>query len=218
MLASDDLVLQDDPIVTDDESSSTSSSTSTSTSTTSTTTTSASKEPTIDNREIELIPSDSEENGTYTVNRRRFLNACGVIREMFEHGNVDDGDVPQVHLIKVNHETLSRVIEFINQHPNDTDTPSGNEDIETIMRELVDNFETRYAPFFDPMTVEQIVALLMAANYLEYKFLIHTVAMRVGTVVKKSEPAEIYAYFKTTEPTPEEKEAARAEYTWIAAS
>lgn len=156
--------------------------------------------------EVKLI---SKEGNQHKVPRKAAEMSI-LLKNTFQDYSSDQA----IPLEEVNEETLKLVIEYLNHYagtpPTEIEKPIKSNDI----KDLTDKFS---ADFVDALSLESLVDLTSAANYMEIQPLLDLTCAKFASMVKDKNEDEIFKTFNiTTAFTEEEKQQVIKENPWLA--
>jgi S-phase kinase-associated protein 1 len=144
-------------------------------------------------------------------------NYSGLVRMTL--GDDDDDDQQEVHLHNVSTGVLTKIIEYCEYHVNGNGKKLSEKDpIESPLRSanISECVPKWYSEFITGFNTEELMEVLLAANYMDISTLIELCSATVGTMLKGKSPEDIRAKFGiVNDLTPEEEETAREEYKYL---
>jgi S-phase kinase-associated protein 1 len=123
-----------------------------------------------------------------------------------------EGDVI-VPLSEIDDKTAAKVVEYLSQLdgviPIEIEKPLKS----AIMKEVTDEWS---ANFVDSITLEELVDITVAANFMEIQPLLDLTCAKIASLCKDKNEEEIFQTFGVTDTfTEEEKAKIREEHKWI---
>jgi hypothetical protein len=159
-----------------------------------------------DNSKVILLPGSDIPEGKEKIEVTR-KEAC--MSELMKSMLADDDDpneVPEIPLLEVSYETLTKVVEFLRKHASDP--------MKEIPRPIPTNNLTEMVGEWDANFVkleqEPLFKLILAANYLDIPSLLDLGICQIACMVKGKEPEEVKKMFNIDmDITPEEEDLVR---------
>lgn len=152
--------------------------------------------------EIKLISSN---NVSFNV-EKNIIEKSVLIKNMLEDIGEDEAPIP---LPNVNDKILEKIIEWCKYHKDD---PILEEDSDDIYKNLkIDNWDKN---FFD-VDQETLFDIILAANYMDIKYLLNIGCKIIADMIKGKSVEEIRKIFNIVNDfTPEEEAQIRKENEW----
>lgn len=130
--------------------------------------------------------------------------------EVCEGDDESQTEIGPIQLPNVSASIMKLVVQYLVVHPNESEAEFDDP------KHRVLPFSEWKQQFFAPLNTEQLVALQLAANYLDCKCLLHAVTKCMALRIKACDPEGIKAMFKFHgEFTPEQIAQAKADHLWL---
>jgi len=145
---------------------------------------------------VKLMTSDSE---IFEV-EASIAHQSITIKNMLD----DIEDLGEIPLPNVNSATLKKIIQFCEHHKSDSpDAPRGD---------IIDDWDEQFCK----VDQDEMLALILAANYLDIKSLLDLTCKTVANMIKGKTPEQIRQTFNIKNDfTPEEEDAVRKYNEWV---
>lgn len=156
----------------------------------------------------ELVKLRSKEDIEHKITRKA-AEVSILIKNTLQDSSVDD----PIPLLEVEDKILVKILEYL-EHFNGT-TPSEIEKPlkSQVLKEVTDEWS---ANFIEATTLELLVDLTVAANYMEIQCLLDLCCAKIASMCKDKSEEEIFKTFGITETFSEEEKAKiREENKWI---
>jgi len=132
---------------------------------------------------ITLI-SSGDEPQSYQVNRK-FACMSKLVSNIIE----GDSEAGEIQVKQVAADTLGLIVDYLNHHqgvePQEIAKPIRSVKMEKIVEDAWD------AEFISALAKRQLFALILGANYMDCKSLLHLGCAKVATMIKGKSPEEI---------------------------
>ena len=140
---------------------------------------------------------------------RKAAEVSVLIKNTLQDSSVDD----PIPLLEVEDKILVKIIEYL-EHFNGTAPPEIEKPLKSQnLKEVTDEWS---ANFIEAMSLELIVDLTVAANYMEIQCLLDLNCAKIASMCKDKSEEEIFKTFGITETFSEEEKAKiREENKWI---
>jgi S-phase kinase-associated protein 1 len=140
---------------------------------------------------------------------RKSAEVSILIKNTLQDASIDD----PIPLLEVDDKILVKIIEYL-EHFNGTPPAEIEKPLKSpILKEVTDEWS---ASFIDSLTLEILVDLTVAANYMEIQALLDLCCAKIASMCKDKSEEEIFKTFGITETfTEEEKAKIREENKWI---
>jgi S-phase kinase-associated protein 1 len=156
----------------------------------------------------EQVKLRSKEDVEHKISRKA-AEVSVLIKNTLQDASIDD----PIPLLEVEDKILVKIIEYLN-HFNGVAPPEIEKPLKSqVLKEVTDEWS---ASFIDGMTLEILVDLTVAANYMEIQCLLDLCCAKIASMCKDKSEEEIFKTFGITETfTEEEKAKIREENKWI---
>lgn len=156
----------------------------------------------------EQVKLRSKEEIEHKISRKA-AEVSVLIKNTLQDASIDD----PIPLLEVEDKILIKIIEYL-EHFNGTAPPEIEKPLKSpILKEVTDEWS---ANFIDNLTLEILVDLTVAANYMEIQALLDLCCAKIASMCKDKSEEEIFKTFGITETfTEEEKAKIREENKWI---
>merc|ERR1712098_290276 len=144
--------------------------------------------------ELTLISSKEEENGgqnaaKFSISRKAAL-MCNLVKNITEGdktAGVDEGD--EIEIKKVYGPVLSLFVDYLKHHDGKVPAEITKPIRSVLMTKVVE--DPWDAEFINKQTKEVIFQIILAANYMDIKSLLHLGCAKIATLIKGKSPEEI---------------------------
>lgn len=124
----------------------------------------------------------------------------------------EDDDVPEIPLLEVSAEVLTKVVEFMAKHENDPMKEIAKPITTNNLEEIVGKWDADFVN----LEQEPLFKLILAANFLDLPSLLDLGICKVACMVKGKDPEQVRALFNIDpDITPEEEKMVRDQNEWI---
>lgn len=156
----------------------------------------------------EQIKLRSKEDIEHKISRKA-AELSVLIKNTLQDASIDD----PIPLLEVEDKILVKIIEYL-EHFNGVPPPEIEKPLKSqILKEVTDEWS---ANFIDAVTLELLVDLTVAANYMEIQSLLDLCCAKIASMCKDKSEEEIFKTFGITETFSEEEKARiREENKWI---
>jgi S-phase kinase-associated protein 1 len=150
----------------------------------------------------------SKDGKKFEISRKNAL-----LSKVIENLLVDYSDDEAIPMMEVDEETLKLVLNYLN-HCNGV----AQEEIEKPIKsqKMSEVTEEWFAKFVDDLTLDELVNVTSAANYMEIPSLLDLTCAKLASMCKDKTEEEIFSTFGVTDTfTEEERKKIREEHKWI---
>jgi len=136
--------------------------------------------------DLVLVSCDESNNGQkeFTIERKSAL-MCNLVKSIIE----GDADVKKIEIKKVSHDILALIVEYLQHHkgkvPAEIAKPIRSVKMEKIVEDEWD------AKFINKQAKRTIFQIILGANYMDIKSLLHLGCAKIATMIKGKSPEEI---------------------------
>jgi len=130
-------------------------------------------------RLVELISGDKQ---SFSISERA-AKLSGLISDMLEEDDNDDGEIPSIPLPNVSGSVLGKVVDFMIYH---IDNPM--QDIEKPLKGKIEEFICQWDIDFLNIDSALLTELVMATNYLNIKPLLDLTCAKIASMIKGQSP------------------------------
>jgi len=153
----------------------------------------------VDQDMLTLVSCDEANAGTFTIDRNSAL-MCNLVKSIIE----GDSEVKRIEIKKVSHDILKLIVTYLQHHkgkvPAEIAKPIRSVKMEKIVEDEWD------AAFINKQPKRTIFQIILGANYMDIKSLLHLGCAKIATMIKGKSPEEIKKILSEEE-TEEEKKA-----------
>merc|ERR1711964_495519 len=137
-----------------------------------------------EDEELTLISCDEENPAKFTISRKAAL-MCNLVKNICE----GDKTASEIEIKKVNGPILNLVVEYLKHHdgkvPAEITKPIRSVKMEKLVEDPWD------AEFINKQTKKVIFQIILGANYMDIKCLLHLGCAKIATLIKGKSPEEI---------------------------
>jgi S-phase kinase-associated protein 1 len=151
--------------------------------------------------DLVLVSCDESNSGQkeFTIERKSAL-MCNLVKSIIE----GDSDVKKIEIKKVSQDILKLIVEYLIHHkgkvPAEIAKPIRSVKMEKIVEDSWD------AEFINKQPKRTIFQIILGANYMDIKSLLHLGCAKIATMIKGKSPEEIKKIL-SEEDTDEKKES-----------
>jgi S-phase kinase-associated protein 1 len=156
----------------------------------------------------EQVKLRSKEDLEHKISRKA-AEVSVLIKNTLQDASIDD----PIPLLEVEDKILVKIIEYL-EHFNGVPPAEIEKPLKSqVLKEVTDEWSANY---IDAITLELLVDLTVAANYMEIQSLLDLCCAKMASMCKDKSEEEIFKTFGITETfTEEEKARIREENKWI---
>jgi len=131
-----------------------------------------------------LVSCDENDAKEFTIERESAL-MCNLVRSIIE----GDSEVKKIEIKKVSAEILEKIVDYLKHHkghvPAEIAKPIRSVKMEKIVEDSWD------ADFINKQSKRNIFQIILGANYMDIKSLLHLGCAKIATMIKGKSPEEI---------------------------
>jgi len=147
---------------------------------------------------LTLVSCDEDNAQEFKINKDSAM-MCNLVKSILE----GDQDVKRIEIKKVTAEILDLVVKYLDHHkgkvPAEIAKPIRSVKMEKIVEDEWD------AKFINVLPKKTIFQVILAANYMDIKSLLHLGCAKIATLIKGKSPEEIKKILSEEEDKDEEK-------------
>jgi len=134
--------------------------------------------------ELTLVSCEDDASRSFKIDRPSAL-MCNLIKSIVE----GDSDVSKIEVKKVSGDVLELIVAYLKHHKG-TEPAEIAKPIRSVKMEKIveDNWDATFINKMDKKTVFQII---LGANYMDIKSLLHLGCAKIATLIKGKSPEEI---------------------------
>lgn len=136
------------------------------------------------NDDITLVSCDEAEPRTFSIERKAAL-LCNLIKSILE----GDSDVSKIEVKKVSGSVLEHVVGYLKHHNGKAPAEIAKPIRSVKMAKIVEDGWD--AKFIDGMEKKTVFEIILAANYMDIRSLLHLGCAKIATLIKGKSPEEI---------------------------
>lgn len=133
---------------------------------------------------LTLVSCDESNAQQFTIDRDAAL-MCNLVRSIIE----GDSEVKKIEIKKVSGDILAKIVEYLKHHkgqvPAEIAKPIRSVKMEKIVEDSWD------AEFINKQSKRNIFQIILGANYMDIKSLLHLGCAKIATMIKGKSPEEI---------------------------
>merc|ERR1719158_2239041 len=137
-----------------------------------------------DDEDLTLISCDEENPAKFTISKKAAI-MCNLVKNIIE----GDQTAKEIEIKKVSGSILNLIVEYLNHHngqdPAEIAKPIRSVKMEKIVEDPWD------AEFINKLPKRALFQLILGANYMDCKSLLHLGCAKVATMIKGKSPEEI---------------------------
>merc|ERR1711964_81163 len=137
-----------------------------------------------EDEELTLISCDEENPAKFTISRKAAL-MCNLVKNIIE----GDKTAKEIEIKKVFGPTLNLVVEYLKHHDGKVPAEIAKPITSVKMEKLVE--DPWDAEFINKQTKAVIFKIILGANYMDIKSLLHLGCAKIATLIKGKSPEEI---------------------------
>merc|ERR1719225_134659 len=146
-----------------------------------------------------LVSCDEDNSKEFTIDRQSAM-MCNLVKSIIE----GDSEVKKIEIKKVSQDILQLIVEYLKHHkgkvPAEIAKPIRSVKMEKIVEDEWD------ATFINKQPKRTIFQIILGANYMDIKSLLHLGCAKIATMIKGKSPEEIKKILSEEDET-EQKEA-----------
>jgi len=150
-----------------------------------------------------LVSCDEENSKEFTIDRTSAM-MCNLVKSIIE----GDSEVKQIEIKKVNQDILALIVEYLKHHKGKVPTEIAKPIRSVKMAKIVE--DEWDAEFINKMPKRTIFQIILGANYMDIKSLLHLGCAKIATMIKGKSPEEIKKILSEDD-AEDEKEAAKGD-------
>jgi len=131
-----------------------------------------------------LVSCDENNAKEFTIGREAAL-MCNLVRSIIE----GDSEVKKIEIKKVSADILEKIVDYLKHHkgqvPAEIAKPIRSVKMEKIVEDSWD------AEFINKQSKRNIFQIILGANYMDIKSLLHLGCAKIATMIKGKSPEEI---------------------------
>jgi len=147
-----------------------------------------------------LVSCDEANAQEFPIDRKNAM-MCNLVKSILE----GDQEVERIEIKKVQADILEMVVRYLEHHkgkiPAEIAKPIRSVKMEKIVEDEWD------AKFINSLPKKTIFQVILAANYMDIKSLLHLGCAKIATLIKGKSPEEIKKILSEEDEAPEEKTA-----------
>jgi len=150
-----------------------------------------------------LVSCDEDNSQEFTISRTAAM-MCNLVKSIIE----GDSEVKKIEIKKVSQDILALIVEYLKHHngkvPAEIAKPIRSVKMAKIVEDEWD------AEFINKMQKRTIFQIILGANYMDIKSLLHLGCAKIATMIKGKSPEEIKKILSEDDQE-DEKEAAKGD-------
>lgn len=150
-----------------------------------------------------LVSCDEDNSQEFTIDRTSAM-MCNLVKSIIE----GDSEVKKIEIKKVSQDILALIVEYLKHHkgkvPAEIAKPIRSVKMQKIVEDEWD------AEFINKMAKRTIFQIILGANYMDIKSLLHLGCAKIATMIKGKSPEEIKKILSEDDQE-DEKEAAKGD-------
>lgn len=139
-------------------------------------------EPEVDN--LTLVSCDDNESQEFKVTRKAAM-MCNLVRSIIE----GDSEVKKIEIKKVSKDILKLIVAYLEHHQGKTPAEIAKPIRSVKMEKIVE--DEWDATFINKQQKRVIFQIILGANYMDIKSLLHLGCAKIATMIKGKSPEEI---------------------------
>merc|ERR1711964_195922 len=129
-----------------------------------------------------------EQPKKFTFNKKAAL-MCNLVKNIFEGDKTAGSEKDPIEIKQVNAQILKLVVAYLKRHDGKVPAEVPKPIKATKMEKVVE--DPKDAEFIDGLTKEDVFQVILAANYMDIKSLLHLGCAKIATLIKGKSPEEI---------------------------
>jgi len=146
-----------------------------------------------------LVSCDESNAAEYTIARESAL-MCNLVKSIIE----GDSEVKKIEIKKVSQDILKLIVEYLIHHKGKTPAEIAKPIRSVKMEKIVE--DEWDAQFINKMAKRTIFQIILGANYMDIKSLLHLGCAKIATMIKGKSPEEIKKILSEEDNNEDEKD------------